>query len=136
MMLAGFLLCTKYKKGNHIPEDIVGTTGETIPMEVAKINYDTTLLSRIVYAEAGNQGYWGKRYVAAVVINRVNSNRFPNTVSEVISQPGQFEAYSKIYKYPLDEESSRAVVDEIAERSDTEIIAFRTKHYHKNYKNQ
>jgi hypothetical protein len=51
---------------------------------------DTTLLAAIIYCEAGNQSYEGKVAVGAVVMNRVYSSSFPNTISEVIYQSGQF----------------------------------------------
>lgn len=52
-------------------------------------------LAIIVYAEAGNQDLDGMRLVADVVLNRVDSDEFPDTVYDVIYQPGQFgPAYS------------------------------------------
>ena len=47
-------------------------------------------LSRIIYAESGNQSLEGKIAVGNVVLNRVKSSRFPNTVYEVIFQRNQF----------------------------------------------
>ena len=47
-------------------------------------------LSRIIYAESGNQSLDGKIAVGNVVLNRVASPRFPNTVYEVIFQRNQF----------------------------------------------
>ena len=48
------------------------------------------ILSRIIYAESGNQSLDGKIAVGNVVLNRVASPRFPNTVYEVIFQRNQF----------------------------------------------
>lgn len=47
-------------------------------------------LSRIISAESGNQPLSGKIAVGNVVLNRVASSKFPNTVYEVIFQKGQF----------------------------------------------
>lgn len=56
---------------------------------------DTTLLAALIYCEAGNQSYEGMVAVGAVVMNRVYSPSFPNTISDVIYQSGQFTpAYS------------------------------------------
>ena len=52
---------------------------------------DVSLLSHIIYAEAGNQPIAGKIGVGDVVMNRVASDRFPDTVKDVIYAPGQFE---------------------------------------------
>ena len=51
---------------------------------------DTSLLAALIYCEAGNQSYDGMVAVGAVVMNRVNSSSFPNSISEVIYQSGQF----------------------------------------------
>lgn len=51
---------------------------------------DVSLLAAIIYCEAGNQSYEGMVAVGAVVMNRVYSPAFPNSISEVIYQGGQF----------------------------------------------
>ncbi len=51
---------------------------------------DRMLLANIIYCEAGNQPYEGQVAVGAVVMNRVLSAVFPNTVSGVIYQKNQF----------------------------------------------
>ena len=48
------------------------------------------MLAALVECEAGGEGYEGQWAVASVVINRVKSGSFPNTVSGVIYQGGQF----------------------------------------------
>jgi len=48
------------------------------------------LTAQLVWHEAHNQSYNGKVAIAEVVLNRVNSGLFPNTVSAVINQSGQF----------------------------------------------
>lgn len=51
---------------------------------------DAYLLASLVYCEAGAQTYEGQLGVANVVLNRVKSSYFPNTISEVIYESGQF----------------------------------------------
>ena len=51
---------------------------------------DYELLSEITYAEAGNQTEEKQVATAATILNRVESNIFPNTIKEVIMQKGQF----------------------------------------------
>ena len=53
-------------------------------------NSDLRLLSSIIYSEAGNQCYAGKKAVGIVVLNRVKDSRFPGSISGVIYQSGQF----------------------------------------------
>lgn len=52
------------------------------------------LLSRLIYGEARGEPYSGQVAVAAVVLNRVRSSSFPNTVSGVIYQSGAFDVVS------------------------------------------
>jgi N-acetylmuramoyl-L-alanine amidase len=49
------------------------------------------LLARLITAEAQGEPYEGQVAVGAVVMNRVKSPDFPNTIKEVIYQPYQFE---------------------------------------------
>lgn len=51
---------------------------------------DKYLLANLIYCEAGNQPYAGKVAVGAVVINRLLSSVFPNTITGVIYQKNQF----------------------------------------------
>ncbi|YCA13074.1 cell wall hydrolase [Bacillus sp. AK128] len=73
-------------------------------------DYEIDLLARIVRAEAQTEPFEGKVAVANVVLNRVESPKFPNTIREVIYQRGQFQPVSngQINK-PADQESIQAV---------------------------
>ncbi len=51
---------------------------------------DDVMLGALVQCEAGNQPYEGQLAVAAVVMNRVRSGAYPNTISSVIYASGQF----------------------------------------------
>lgn len=51
---------------------------------------EQALLASIIFCEAGNQPYEGQVAVGAVILNRVKSGSYPNSVAEVIYQPGQF----------------------------------------------
>lgn len=51
---------------------------------------DLELLAALIYCEAGNQTYEGKLAVGAVVMNRVRSGAYPNTIGGVIYASGQF----------------------------------------------
>lgn len=53
---------------------------------------DVQLLAKIIYAEARGESFEGQVAVGAVVLNRVESPQFPDTIREVIYQPGQFSA--------------------------------------------
>ncbi len=55
---------------------------------------DISLLAKAIYGEARGEPYVGQVAVAAVILNRVNSSAFPNTVSGVIFEPLAFTAVS------------------------------------------
>ena len=59
--------------------------------DILNLEYnDYNVLLKIVEAEAGGENLTGKIMVANVILNRVNSDRFPNTVTEVVYQKSQF----------------------------------------------
>ena len=58
--------------------------------EVTFAEGDRKLLANLIYCEAGGEPYDGKVAVGAVVINRVLSSLFPNTIIGVVYQPRQF----------------------------------------------
>ena len=53
---------------------------------------DVTLLTKLIYAEARGESYTGQVAVGAVVLNRVKSSSFPNTIAGVIYQRYAFTA--------------------------------------------
>lgn len=62
--------------------------------DTIQVSYeDAQRLLKIAWAEAGNQGVIGQFLVMEVVYNRMLSEGFPNSIEEVISQPGQFQSY-------------------------------------------
>lgn len=58
--------------------------------EAARLAADQELLAALIFCEAGGESYEGQLAVGAVVMNRVKSARFPNSVREVVYQRGQF----------------------------------------------
>ena len=58
-------------------------------------SYSYQLLAEIVEHEAGMDsiGIYDKAHIAAATMNRVYDDRFPNTVYDVLVQPGQFTGY-------------------------------------------
>lgn len=75
---------------------------------------DIRLLANAVYGESRGEPYTGQVAVAAVILNRVESPSFPNSVSGVIFEPGAFTAVSdgQIWLTPNDR-AKQAVIDAI-----------------------
>lgn len=85
------------------------------------------LLYKTVQAEASNQGLYGKQLVASVIVNRVNSTEFPDTIHDVVYEPSQFEVASNgaLKKAVPDEETIAAVNSVIASGVVTDATYFR-----------
>lgn len=94
---------------------------------------DIDLLATIIRAEAGNQSQAGKRAVADVILNRVVSDEFPNSIAGVIYQEGQFTCVrdGNFYQavYTKDETDYEAALTELSGVTDSEILYFQTSSY-------
>src|SRR5699024_2207790 len=88
------------------------TTAVNVPQGYSQ--NDIQLMSNAVYGEARGEPYEGQVAVAAVILNRVESATFPNTVSGVIFEPRAFTAVAdgQIWLTPNDTAKS-AVLDAI-----------------------
>lgn len=75
---------------------------------------DINLMAQAVYGEARGEPYIGQVAIAAVILNRIQSPSFPNTVSGVIFEPRAFTAVSdgQIYMTP-NKTAKKAVLDAI-----------------------
>ncbi len=91
------------KRNNLTADGIVGTktlnalgiyTTSSQKTNSVYSSSDVNLLARLIYAEARGETYSGQVAVGAVVLNRVKSSSFPNTISAVIYQPYAFTCVS------------------------------------------
>jgi N-acetylmuramoyl-L-alanine amidase len=98
---------TKYEKSGTS-----GSTGTTVPSGYSQ--NDIQLMARAVYGEARGESYTGQVAIAAVILNRVQSASFPNTIAGVIYEPGAFTAVAdgQINLTPNDT-AKKAVIDAI-----------------------
>lgn len=55
---------------------------------------ESLVLQKIAIAEAGNEGIGGMAFVMQAVLNRVESDEFPDTIYDVVSELGQFSSFS------------------------------------------
>ena len=67
------------------------TTSSTTSSSSSSYNSNLNLLARLIYGESRGEPYTGQVAVGAVVMNRVKSSSFPNTISGVIYQSGAFD---------------------------------------------
>ena len=98
---------------------------------LSRTDPDVDLLARVIYWEAGNQDNFGKRLVADVVLNRVNDqgDTFPDTIREVVYQPGQFAVTNNLYSVDPPEECYQIAIEEMVDQVDWEVRWFNCGDY-------
>ena len=91
----------KFQKKNGLTVDgiagaqtlkAMGITSSSSSSSSSNNSSNVNLLARVVYGEARGEPYPGQVAVAAVVLNRVKSSKFPNTIAGVVYQSGAFDA--------------------------------------------
>ncbi len=79
--------------GIYVSGAVGGVTANALGINMTEQeSYDLYLLAKCIYAEARGEEYIGKVAVGAVILNRVASPDFPNTIYGVIYQPWAFTA--------------------------------------------
>jgi N-acetylmuramoyl-L-alanine amidase len=94
-------------------------------------DYDIRLIAVVTMAEAEGESEEGKRLVIDTILNRVDSEHFPNTIEGVIYQRGQFSCMwdGRINQCYVQDDICRLVREELEDRMEYECIYFRTKRY-------
>ena len=94
---------------------------------------DFELMGKTVFAEAKTEEFAGQVAVAEIILNRVESENFPDTVQEVIKQDGVFSSWGNgsVEAAPFDDECLEAVQDAVNERIFPDsVVYFREGHFH------
>lgn len=91
------------------------------------------LLAKVVMAEVGgNHCEYCERLVIDTVLNRVDDDRFANTISDVVIDPVAFETVKNgsIWKVTPSDEIYKLIISEIANRTCYDVLAFQLYDYH------
>lgn len=76
---------------------------------------ELALSALTIYHEARGESYECQKAVFEVILNRVLDDRFPNTISEVIYQPGQFTTAKLLTTAPIQEPACLAIAFQVVE---------------------
>ena len=90
------------------------------------------LIALCVMAEAEGECEYGQRLVIDVILNRVDDPHFPDTIYDVIYQKNQFSGMygDRITRCYVKDELVQLVREELENRTDYDVVFFRTGHYH------
>lgn len=94
---------------------------------------EVNLIALVTMAEAEGECEEGKRLVIDTILNRVDSEHFPNTVYEVIYQPSQFSSMwnGRVDECEVREDICQLVREEVKVRTNYEVIFFTAGNYGK-----
>lgn len=115
------------------PTPLVEAVVESNKRKMTLTDEELQLLLRVVSAEARGESQEAQYTVACVIFNRMESTMFPNTLTEVVMQNGQFScvANGAIYNVPITESVAQAVVMAMDDNTlDPSIMWFRSSYYH------
>ena len=101
--------------------------------EISMSKDDMKLIAQMTMAEAEGESEYGKRLVIDTILNRVDSSTFPGTVYDVLYQPYQFSSIKdgRFARCRVKKELYELVVEEVHNRTNYDVIFFRTGHYSK-----
>lgn len=105
----------------------------TIEPEPKMSREDIELIALLTMAEAEGECEEGKRLVIDTVLNRVDSDEFPNTVKNVIYQKNQFTSMwnGRVDRCYVMEEICQLVEEELESRTNSEVVFFHAGKYGK-----
>ena len=96
------------------PSDLIEEETQTeLEAETKYTEYDFELLARVIEAEAGGESDYHKLCVGTVVMNRVDSEKYPNSIEGVIYQPGQYQCVTNSHINNEPSESSYEAAESI-----------------------
>ena len=102
------------------------------PSATLAMQEEIELIALCVMAEAEGECEYGQRLVIDVILNRVDDPHFPDTIYDVIYQKNQFSGMygDRITRCYVKDELVQLVREELENRTDYDVVFFRTGHYH------
>ena len=104
----------------------ISTTEEPIKEEAQMTDKDIKLIALATMAEAEGECEEGKRLVIDTILNRVDSEYFPDTVQDVIYQPHQFSSMwnGRVERCEVREDICQLVKEEVKSRTNHNVMFF------------
>lgn len=128
---------TKLKEANVKPKEVVVVNSEQryysewLNCNVSQEDFE--LLCRTTFCEAGNQDFETQKMVCLTILNRLKSNRFPDTIHDVVYGRNAYEVttWADFESKEWTEQVEKAVLSALEENSHPgDMFYFRTEHFH------
>ena len=102
------------------------------PVTIGLTEEEIDLIALITMAEAEGESELGQRLVIDTILNRVDHVAFDDTVTGVVYAPYQYECVSngRADRCEVRDDIRQLVIEEAANRTNTEVLFFRTLYYH------
>lgn len=99
--------------------------------EISIPEEDIELIALVTMAEAEGECEQGKRLVIDTILNRVDHERFPDTIRDVVYQKNQFTSMwnGRVNRCEVRDDIYQLVLEELHSRTDNDVIFFRTGRY-------
>lgn len=109
----------------------IETKTMTKSMSIGFSNEEIDLLALVTMAEAEGESERGKRLVISTILNRLDSEYFPDTIHDIVYQSGAFSSMwnGRVDRCYVREDIRQLVVDEMVNRTDDDVIFFRAGKY-------
>lgn len=117
------------KAAAHEPDLVVEETPESEEIYISED--EINLIALVTMAEAEGESEEGKRLVIDTILNRVDSEHFPDTISEVIYQPNQFTSMwnGRVDRCYVMDDICQLVREELVSRTNSEVVFFTAGKY-------
>ena len=114
-----------------IVEPIIEAEETVDELIISVSNEDIELLALVTMAEAEGESEEGKRMVIDTILNRVDSERFDNTIGEVIYAPNQFTSIwnGRVDRCYVADDICQLVIEELTNRTNYDVLYFTAYQY-------
>lgn len=101
------------------------------PEEYPISQADIELIALVTMGEVESEGEYAQRLVIDTILNRMDSEYWPDTVSEVVWQPGQFDVMwnGRLDRCCVRDDICQLVKEELINRSNYDVVFFRTDYF-------
>ena len=121
----------KMEEYRYVPTEFVKSSSVVVEPEPSLSEEDMELIALVTMAEAEGESEKGKRLVISTILNRMDSEHFPDTAYDVIYQKSQFTSMhnGRVDRCHVDPDIYRLVEEEVVSRTDTDVIFFHAGRY-------